>query len=118
MGQHTFCYSDKKIGQRYEEIVQQLQKHDDGKIWLDDYDVLDHEAEQLHNQLQTPYHDMFRCGKRKENGTYVDDIKLYSLKETLEFIKDPVNRCTTDEHTVEQLQKFFYDYPDGYITFG
>jgi len=57
------------------------------------------------------YHDLFR------KGGY-PDIKLYSLEETLEYINDEENNCRVFENTVERLEEFWKECPDGAIEFG
>lgn len=57
------------------------------------------------------YHDVFR------KFGYPDD-RLFSLEETLAYINDPANKCVVRDNTVERLQAFWEEYPDGMITFG
>jgi hypothetical protein len=57
------------------------------------------------------YHDIFR------KYGYPED-RLFSLEETLEYINDPKNDCDTYDKTIELLTKFWFEYPDGMITFG
>ena len=48
---------------------------------------------------------------------YPDD-KLFSLKETLDYINNPLNKCITNDKTFEWLDEFWNKYPDGMIEFG
>jgi len=59
----------------------------------------------------TGFHDVFRKYGYPEN-------KLFSLKETLEYINNPENNCTIYENTIERLEDFWINYPDGFIEFG
>ena len=57
------------------------------------------------------FHDMFR------KYGYPDD-KLFSLKETLDYINNPLNKCIINDKTFEWLDEFWNKYPDGMIEFG
>lgn len=57
------------------------------------------------------FHDEFR------KYGYPDD-KLFSLRETLDYINNPQNECTVYENTIERLNEFWETYPDGLIEFG
>ena len=57
------------------------------------------------------YHDLFRKGGYPET-------KLYSLKETMDYINDPENHCTVFDFTNERLEEFWKECPDGSIEFG
>lgn len=59
----------------------------------------------------TGFHDCFR------RGGYPDD-KLFSLKETLNYINNSENQCVVYDNTIKQLEKFWDKYPQGMITFG
>lgn len=56
-------------------------------------------------------HDMFRIYG-------YPTIKLWSLKETMSFIKDNDDKITVYKWTNEKIKQFWKDYPDGYISFG
>jgi outer membrane protein assembly factor BamD (BamD/ComL family) len=121
MGQHTWFGSNYQKSKIRDEIAEILDNYESGEIWLDEceLDQVNSDYEKIHDELKVnEYHDVFRCYKRKENGCYVDDIRLLSLKETLDFINDPSNHCETYEYTIEQLKKFWAEYPDGFIEFG
>lgn len=57
------------------------------------------------------FHDIFR------RGGYPDD-RLFSLEETLAYIQNPENGCTTYDWTEQRLEEFWKKYPDGMIDFG
>ena len=57
------------------------------------------------------YHDAFRTHE-------YPDHRLFSLEETLAYIKDPANKCVTYDHTVAELERFWSEYPEGMISFG
>lgn len=59
----------------------------------------------------TGFHDVFRKYGYPEN-------KLFSLKETLDYINNTENNCTIYENTIERLKHFWNNYPDGFIEFG
>jgi hypothetical protein len=61
--------------------------------------------------IETDYHDVFR----KYN--YPTD-KLFSLKETLEYIEKYKDEIYIYEDTFEILEQFWLEYPDGVIKFG
>jgi hypothetical protein len=80
----------------YEMWTTELTTFIEGKGWFEDTDE---------------FHDVFR------KYGYPDD-KLFSLEETLEYIKDPNNQCTTYEWTDRRLKEFWEKYPNGMIKFG
>ena len=59
----------------------------------------------------TGFHDSFRKYGYPDN-------KLFSLKETLDYIENLDNKCEIDENTLSILIKFWNKYPDGMIEFG
>jgi hypothetical protein len=59
----------------------------------------------------TKFHDEFR------RHSYPED-KLFSLKETLDYINNPDNQCVTYDWTEKRLREFWYKYPEGMIEFG
>jgi hypothetical protein len=60
---------------------------------------------------EAEFHDAFR------RGGYPDD-RLFSLEETLNYIKDPENKCSVDDYTEDTLKRFWERHPDGMIQFG
>jgi hypothetical protein len=56
-------------------------------------------------------HDVFR------KYGYPED-RLFSLEETLAYIRDPKNECVVYDHTEELLEKFWKEHPEGMINFG
>lgn len=59
----------------------------------------------------TGFHDEFR------KHLYPED-KLFSLEETLDYIANPENQCTTYDWTETRLREFWSKYHDGMIEFG
>ncbi len=59
----------------------------------------------------TGFHDEFRKYGYPEN-------KLFSYKETIDYIETPDNECSVYENTLERLKEFWDLYPDGMIEFG
>ena len=61
------------------------------------------------------YHDLFRKYGYPET-------QLFSLQESLDYIKDPENHCVVyddgDFSSVKYLKEFWTKYPDGMIDFG
>ena len=57
------------------------------------------------------YHDLFR------QYDY-SSVRLYSLPETLEYIKNPDNRCLVFDTTHNYLKEFWDAHPNGMIQFG
>lgn len=80
----------------YEMWTTELTSFVEGKGWFEDTDE---------------FHDVFR-----KHG-YPDD-KLFSLQETLDYISNPDNNCTTYEWTNDRLIEFWEKYPNGMIIFG
>lgn len=54
------------------------------------------------------FHDLFR--------TNYNNTKLFSLEETLKFIKE--NNCSVYDYTEKRLKEFWNKYPNGVIDFG
>lgn len=57
------------------------------------------------------YHDVFRKYGYPEN-------MIFSLEETLEYIKDPKNECVVYDYTERRIREFWEKYPNGMINFG
>jgi hypothetical protein len=49
------------------------------EFYLDDMEVyqINYEINEIEKSNHTEYHDLFRAGKRNEDGTYTDDV-IYS----------------------------------------
>lgn len=80
----------------YEMWTPELTNFVEGKGWFEDTDE---------------FHDVFR------KYGYPDDM-LFSLQETLDYIANPDNECTTYEWTNRRLNEFWEKYPNGMIQFG
>ena len=59
----------------------------------------------------TGFHDVFR------KYGYPDD-KLFSLKESLDYINNTNNDCVIYEDTVQRLTEFWNKFKNGMIEFG
>lgn len=133
MGQHTWFLKSKELYLKQQELYEQLNAHEDGEIWLDSEDLyqLDSQIEDIDNQNDTEYHDLFRTGKRNPDGTYTDDV-IYSREECFEWIDNPDNLVSfkhtvfdtgeqeekNREFAIKHLNEFWNKYPDGVIYFG
>lgn len=133
MGQHTWFLKDREVSNKMNELFLKLDAHDEGEIYLDDIELL--QIETLLNSLdetnETEYHDLFRTDKRQNDGSYIEE-ELTSLKQTLEWIKNPANKVSfkrvynnTDEEeqmyrkeAIQQIHEFWDKYPNGIIRFG
>jgi hypothetical protein len=77
------------------------------------------------------YVGIFYTTKRHEDGTYIDDVYLFSLEETMKFINE--GHCgfknsgefvylpsdsEQGQYIFSKLKEFWDTYPNGYITFG
>lgn len=133
MGQHTWFLKSKELYLKQNELYDKLDKFENDEIYLDDLELLqlNTEIDEIDKQNYTDYHDLFRTGKRNEDGTYTDDV-LFSRKECFEWIDKPENRVSfkhtiseTDEqekinrkYSINKLNEFWDKYPDGVIYFG
>lgn len=123
MGQHTWFLKDKKLYLKQKELYDKLDDFDRDEIYS--------EIDEIDDQNDAGYCDLFRTGKRNEDGTYTDDV-IYSRKECFEFINNPENMVSfkstifdTDEqeklnreYSINKLNEFWDIYPDGVIYFG
>lgn len=57
------------------------------------------------------FHDCFR------KYGYPED-NLFSLEETIKYMYDEKNNCTTYENSIKWVTEFWNKYPDGIICFG
>ena len=133
MGQHTWFLKSKELYLKQNELYEKLDKFENGEIYLDDLELLqlNTEIDEIGEQNDTDYHDLFRTGKRNEDGTYTDDV-IFSKKECFEWIDKPENFVSfkntifeTDkqekinrEYSINKLNEFWGKYPDGVIYFG
>jgi len=115
MGQHTWFYKNKELYQKVQQIEAELFKHDEGEIWLDNYEVLQAESDDLSSENDAGYHDCFRTFKRLSDGQYTSDV-IYSEKECKEWLR--ANEATVYSMDFTSLCKFWEEYPDGVIDFG
>ena len=115
------------------ELYDKLDKFENNEIYLDDLELLqiNTEIDEIDEQNDTEYHDLFRTGKRNEDSTYTDDV-IFSKKECFEWIDKPENCVSfkntvfdTDEqekinreYSINKLNEFWDKYPDGVIYFG
>src|SRR5574343_792209 len=130
MGQHTWFLKSKELYLKQNELYEKLDKFENGEIYLDDLELLqlNTEIDEIGEQNDTDYHDLFRTGKRNEDGTYTDDV-IFSKKECFEWIDKPENFVSfkntifeTDkqekinrEYSINKLNEFWDKYTDGVI---
>lgn len=133
MGQHTWFKKSKELYLKQNELDEKLDKFENNEIYLDELELLqiNTEIDEIDEQNDAEYHDLFRTGKRNEDGTYTDDV-LFSRKECFEWIDKPENLVSfkksvfdTDEqekinrkYSINKLNEFWNKYPDGVIYFG
>lgn len=133
MGQHTWFLKSKELYLKQNELYDKLDKFENNEIYLDDLELLqiNTEIDEIDEQNDAEYHDLFRTGKRNEDSTYTDDV-IFSKKECFEWI-DKHENCVsfkntvfdTDEqekinreYSINKLEEFWDKYPDGVIYFG
>lgn len=83
-------------------------------IWYHQYESLTILTDYVEGKglyFETEYHDTFR------RYNYSDD-KLFSLEETIAYIRNPTNECEFNDNTFTRLKEFWNKYPDGMIQFG
>jgi hypothetical protein len=133
MGQHTWFLKSKELYLKQNELYDKLDKFENNEIYLDDLELLqiNTEIDEIDEQNDAEYHDLFRTGKRNEDSTYTDDV-IFSKKECFEWIDKPENYVSfkntvfdTDEqekinreYSINKLNEFWDKYPDGVIYFG
>lgn len=133
MGQHTWFLKSKELYLKQNELYEKLDKFENNEIYLDDLDVLqiNTEIDEIDEQNDAEYHDLFRTGKRNEDNTYTNDV-IFSRKECFEWINKTENYVSfkntvfeTDEqekinreYSINKLNEFWDKYPDGVIYFG
>lgn len=132
MGQHTWFLKSKELYLKQKGLYNKLDKFRKNEIYLDDLELLQINAQidEIEEQNDTEYHDVFRTGKRNEDKTYTDDV-IFSKKECFEWIAKPENfvsfkstKFDTDEqekinreYSISKLNEFWDKYPDGVIYF-
>lgn len=133
MGQHTWFLKSKELYLKQNELYDQLDKFENNEIYLDEFELLqlNTKIDEIDDQNDAEYHDLFRTGKRNEDGSYIDDV-IFSRKECFEWINNPENFVSfkktvfeTDEqekinreYSINKLNEFWDKYPDGVIYFG
>lgn len=133
MGQHTWFLKSKELYLKQNKLYDKLDKFEKNEIYLDDLELLqiNTEIDEIDEQNDAEYHDLFRTGKRNEDGTYTDNV-IFSKKECFEWIYKPENCVSfkntvfdTDEqekinreYSINKLNEFWDKYPDGVIYFG
>ena len=133
MGQHTWFYKDQELRAKEVELWKKLDQHDDGTIWLDDMEIyqINHEIDEIVKSNGAEFHDLFRTGKRNEDGTYTDDVIL-SKEQCDKWLKDNSDTVSfrhvyweTEEveaqhraAALKSLNEFWEKYPKGCIDFG
>jgi hypothetical protein len=133
MGQHTWFLKSKELYLKQNKLYDKLDKFEKNEIYLDDLELLqiNTEIDEIDEQNDAEYHDLFRTGKCNEDGTYTDDV-IFSNKECFEWIDKPENCVSfkntvfdTDEqekinreYSINKLNEFWDKYPDGVIYFG
>jgi len=120
MGQHTWFLKSKELYLKTEELYQKLDAHEGGEIYLDAVDILsiDYEIDQIRDENEALYHDIFRTSKRNEDGSHLDMV-INSREECFEWINNPDNMvwyCSDEDLCRVQLNEFWDKYPNGYIT--
>ena len=82
MGQHTWFLKSKELYLKQNELYEKLDKFENDEIYLDDLELLqiNTEINEIDEQNDAEYHDLFRTSKRNEDGTYIDDV-ISSKKE-------------------------------------
>lgn len=127
MGQHTWFVKSKAVYLEIGELYKQLEEDYTGEFSYN----LQVEIDKLEEENKTEYHDLFRTGRRNEDGTYID-VTLDSLVETLKYLLDPENKVSFkrtifdtkevelkyQDEALEKLQEFWKKYPEGLIYFG
>ena len=133
MGQHTWFLKDKELYLQQNELYKKLDSFENDEIYLDDLELyqLNSEIDQIDEENEADYHDLFRTSKRNVDGTYTDDV-IFSSKECFEWIDKPENLVSfkntvfeTDEqervnrqYSINKLNEFWDKYPNGVIYFG
>lgn len=119
MGQHTWFEKDQKKYDEVMEIYERIDAHEEGITWEENIDGLHAQAETIHEENDTNYHDVFRTNKRNEDGSYTED-EIRSRKECAEWLKNnPYYHYYEDDKEMwKTLDKFWKENPNGLIYFG
>ena len=133
MGLHTWFLKNKELYLKQEVLFKELDKHESGEIYLDNFELrqIELEINEINEQNEAEYHDVFRTTKRNEDGTYTNDV-IFSEKECNQWLKDNAEHVyfrdsvfdTYEEvavkkaHKLKRLKEFWKKYPEGVIYFG
>ncbi len=133
MGQHTWFLKSRELYWKQKELYEKLDKFENNEIYLDDLELLkiNTEIDEIDENNDAEYHNLFRTAKRNEDNTYTDDL-IFSRKECFEWINKSENFVSfkntvfdTDEqekinreYSIKKLNEFWDKYPDGVIEFG
>jgi len=120
MGLHTWFLKSKELY-----LKQQILEDTLGFLELDDnccenpeYFKLFQEIDDIEEENEADYHDLFRTNKRNDDGTYINEI-FFSKKECFDWINNPKNEVyyQSKEDNLKQLNEFWEKYPNGVIFF-
>ncbi len=133
MGQHTWFLKSKELYLKQNELYEKLNSFEEGETYLDDMELyqLNHQIDEIDEENNAEYHDLFRTSKRKEDNSYIDDV-IFSRKECFEWIDKPENLVSfkktvfetneqekiNREYSIKKLNEFWDKYPEGVIYFG
>jgi hypothetical protein len=119
MAQHTWFLKSKDLYLKQNELFEKLDKFETNDIYLSDLELLQIETEidEIDEQNDAEYHDLFRTNKRNKDNTYIDEV-IFSRRECFEWINNPENLVEKFEYTIDALNEFWDKYPDGVIYFG
>lgn len=130
MGMHTWFFKNKTLYDQREELYNKLDSYENGIINLE-IEQLNDQIDQIDEEGETEYHDLFRYGGRNDDGTYSYKI-ITSESECFKFLEDEKSLISfkmtvfdTDEkeneyrkYSYQKLKEFWNKYPDGVIYFG
>lgn len=132
MGQHTWFGKSLKLYNEETELYKKLDAHETGDIYLDEMEIyqIQYRLNEIHDENETDYHDIFRTNKRNEDKTYTDDIITSKeecdkwLEENKAFVYFSDTVFDTEEqikekkiHKLKWLNEFWDKYPNGVIYF-
>jgi len=122
MGLHSWFYKNNKLYNEREELYNKLNKHENEEIYLDDIEQLQINSRigEINILNNAGYHDCFRTSKKEKDGEYTLD-KIYSKKDCDKWIDINISTIyfvDCQKSGLEQLNKFWDEYPDGVIDFG
>ena len=123
MGQHTYFYKDRDRYIYEQELNAQISILDtlsDNSFIVDITNELKdirNELKQLIDEIdnESEFHNIFRCSRRNEDGSYKKPVLLFSLVECYNYINDPLNKIRLSEEWVRELTNFWHKYPKGIV---